>query len=248
MKLSITLVICLIASTIAVVPACLAASYCKSCSTVTSTTCTSCFNWKMGTIGPKYMTSPTCANSVLAVAGCKIYSPNLTSATPGAGACQNCDSSKPIVELSVGGITQGVCASSLPTGCTDIANCGQMLCSSSDAGVTYTATCKMCSSGKGASAINACAGTIITNCDVSYWSASAGVAVCGYPKSGYAVDSTSLILTAYTTDSNCQQLVAGSTSQCGTCWDGYYWNTNVCKLSAKLLGAAFLAIISLFVN
>jgi hypothetical protein len=57
-----------------------------------------------------------------------------------------------------------------------------------------------------------------------------------------------ICLIAYTTESNCAHLAAGFTTQCLTCWDGYYWNTTVYKLSAKLLRAAFLAIVGLFVN
>jgi hypothetical protein len=73
MKLSILLVICLIASTMAVTPACLAASYCKGGNTTVATTCDTCFNYKLGTIGAKFKAAgtTTCTNSVSAISSCK---------------------------------------------------------------------------------------------------------------------------------------------------------------------------------
>ena len=246
MKLSIILVVCLIASTMAVVPACLAASYCKAWSITTANNCDRCHNWKLGTIGATYVSANACLNGVAALAGCKIYNPNTITAANGAGSCRQCNSSKPIVELTAGGDTSVVCAATLPTGCPPIANCEPQICASSDASPTYTATCLHCSSGKGVSAANACAATIMTNCETSWWAGTAQV--CGYPKSGYAVERISLVLHAYATDSDFQQLATRSTTQCQTCWDGYYWNTTVWKLSAKLLGSAFLVVVGFFVK
>ena len=246
MKLSIILVICLIASTMAVAPACLAASYCKTCSTTDGTTCDACFNYKLGTIGAKYKTGSTCTNSATAITNCKIYSSGLVAAsTLLSGACTVCDSDYTTVETTAGGVVTPTCVATRPAACAAITDCMQVRCATSNAGTTYTSTCSLCDKGKGASAVNACAGTILANCDYSMWGSAQN---CYYASSGYVVASTSLTVVAYTTDSNCQTLAASSTTQCQECWDGYYWNTTVCKLSAKVLGAAFLAVVALFIN
>jgi hypothetical protein len=152
MKLSILLVICLIASTMAATPACLAASYCKGCNTTVATTCDTCFNYKLGTIGPKWKSGTTCTNSLSAIANCKTYSPFLTAATTAlTGACVTCDSDYAVVETTTGGVTTPTCVSR-PTACADITDCMQVVCKTGDAGATYASTCKICDSGKGASA------------------------------------------------------------------------------------------------
>jgi hypothetical protein len=66
MKLSILLVICLIASTMAVVPACVSATYCGECSvTAPATDCVACHNMK-GTVGPRFLdaTTKSCAGAL----------------------------------------------------------------------------------------------------------------------------------------------------------------------------------------
>ena len=244
MNLYIILVICLIPSTMAVVPACPGSSYCKACSTSTATHCTLCFNWKLGMIGPRYLSGNKCLNAQTAIPYCKVYCPNATTAMTGADSCEQCDNGSLVLEVTSAGVTSVVC-NLLPPGCSALADCEQQKCASSDGGHNFTATCLLCKSSKGASAANACAGTIIANCDNARWVA--GAQHCAYPKSGYAVESTGLTSVAYTADSNCQQLAAGSDTQCQSCWDGYYWNTSVCKLSGKLLGAAFLAAVGFFV-
>jgi hypothetical protein len=69
----------LIASAMAVVPACTAASHCKSCSTTTSTACTGCYNYK-GHTGPRYLSAGACRNQVTAIENCKIYDDSLNAA------------------------------------------------------------------------------------------------------------------------------------------------------------------------
>jgi hypothetical protein len=137
------------------------------------------------------------------------------------------------------------CPKIRPTLCDAIADCKQQECKTSDKGATYTAACVMCDSGKGASTVNACAGIIMTNCNLSFRSSTQQG--CTYPKSSYVPVSDKLSLVAYFTDLNCQVLASGSTTQCQTCWDGYFWATINCKLSAKLLGAAFLFAVGLFI-
>jgi hypothetical protein len=249
MKISILIVVCcLIASTYAVVPACVAANYCRGCSETIATNCTRCHNWHMGTIGAKFLTNNACVNSLSPIKGCKIYKDTLTLAPTAnvAGSCVMCDKDMPIVETSANNVVSVTCAKTRPTACAKIDNCHQQKCETSDAGVTYTSTCISCEKEKGASAYNACAGTIPVNCEKASWFS--GAAKCLYASKGYAVDSTFVTPVAYTTDSACQALVVGSTTQCSICWDGYYWDTTFCKLSAKLIGAAFLFIVGLFIN
>merc|ERR1712021_102590 len=102
------------------------------------------------------------------------------------------------------------CVKTIPTGCVAIANCRQTLCTQAAGGAaTYTATCKLCDSGKGAA-------------------------------------STSTV--AYTTDKNCRKLGSVVTTQCVECWDGYYWNTTMCKLFSKVFVAGFMVFIGMFIN
>jgi hypothetical protein len=249
MKISILIVVCcLIASTFAVVPACIAANYCRGCDTSIATNCTRCHNYHMGTIGAKFLTSNNCVNSLTPIVGCKIYYDRLTTAPTStvAGSCVMCDKEMPIVETTTAGVVSVTCEKDLPTGCTKIDNCHQPKCTTADAGVNYTSTCVQCEKGKGASAIDACAATIPANCEVSAWIG--GAAKCEYASKDYAMDSTWLTPVAYTTDSACQALMAGSITQCQICWDGYYWDTTVCKLSTQLIGAAFLFVVGLFIN
>ena len=250
MKLYIILLVCLISSTMSLVPACRAENYCKGCSTTTPTACTSCFNWKLGHVGAKYLTGTTCLNSATVIIRCMRYDSGLRSAsTLLPGACQQCDPLYTLVEKSVtikGHVTvTPTCVPNRPTGCAAIRECMQLKCSSSDAGYTYTSTCSLCNKGKGASATNFCVGTIIPNCNYSMW---VSQQKCLYAHRGYAVAFGNLSAVAYTIDINCQSLATGSTTQCQECWDGYYWNWIHCRLSAKLLGTAFLAIVGLFVN
>lgn len=249
MKLTILLTFCLIATALAVTPACVAANYCKGCSETVATTCTSCHNWKMGKIGAKYLATDKCLLSVTAIANCKIYSSGLTVAsTLSTGACLMCDSGYTMVETTTTGpVITPTCVKTKPTACTLVANCSNTNCKTSDAGVTFTTpTCNSCDSGKGASTASACAGTIVANCDTALWNGTAQA--CHYPKSNYAVASTGLTTVAYTTDKNCQQLQSVTATNCENCWDGYYWNTTSCKLSAKVMVAGLLFLIGLFIN
>jgi hypothetical protein len=248
MKISILIVVCgLIASTFALVPACVAANYCRGCDTSIPTNCTLCHNWHLGTIGAKALVNNNCVTSLTAIKGCKIYKGDLTTASTAiAGSCIMCSKDHPIVEITASGVVTVTCDKTAPTGCAKIDNCQQMKCETSDAGANYTSSCTVCAKGKGASAANACAATIPANCEVAIWFG--GAALCTYPSKGYAMDSTYVTPVAYTTDTACQALVSGSTTQCQVCWDGYYWDTTLCKLSAKLIGAAFLVIVGLFIN
>merc|ERR1711988_59338 len=127
-----------------------------------------------------------------------------------------------------------------PTGCTTaIANCDQHKCTG---GVL---TCALCKSGKGHSAANLCAGTIMAGCDVTYWDTAMK---CYFPKSGFAVVFAETTTTAFTTDKNCKSLQNGSTTVCRNCWDAYYWNTTKCKLASQILAMGAIAIASFLFN
>jgi hypothetical protein len=144
MKISILIVVCcLIASTFAVVPACVAANYCRGCSETNPTNCTRCHNWHMGTIGAKFLTNHACVNSLTPIEGCKIFSDTLTNAPTAnvAGSCVMCHKGMPIVETTANLVVSVTCAKTPPIACAKIDNCEQPKCETSDAGATYTSTC-----------------------------------------------------------------------------------------------------------
>lgn len=242
------LLLVLIASAIAVTPACAPASYCKGCSETVATTCTSCFNWMAGAIGPKAMISPatTCGTAVAAITNCQIYNSGNGQAAAKAGTCLLCKDGNVVVETQPTSILTAyvpTCPATAPSGCTKIANCKQTKCSKAFGATAYTTTCSLCDSGKGPSSATACAGTIMANCDLAYWSSS--VQGCWHPKSGYAVVNGAASTVAYTTDKNCVMLGVVAT-QCVSCWDGYYWNTTSCKLFASLISGAAFSLLALF--
>lgn len=133
-----------------------------------------------------------------------------------------------------------------PTLCAAIDHSKQQECKTSDDAATYTTACVMCDIARGASAANACAGVIIPNCYLSFWSSTQQG--CSYPNPGYVTASDKLSLVAYSTPVDCKVLASGSTTQCQTCWDGYYWALTGCKISAKLLVATFLFAVGLFIH
>jgi hypothetical protein len=247
MKLSILLVICLIASTMAVTPACVSSTYCKGCSNTTATSCTSCYN-STGTVGPRFLADAKCEGALDLITNCKTYSKSFTSKTTATvtEACFMCDDktywAKELKADAAATITV-TCSKTPQTGCTLITDCAQSICK----GVAATGlhTCALCDVAKGAKADGtACDATIITNCSQEYSNGTA--AECYNAATGYAVAVGLTSVIAYTTDVNCQILL--DATQCGTCKDTYWWDTTKCALSAKLLGAAFLAVVALFIN
>jgi hypothetical protein len=254
-KLSILLVICLIASTIAVTPACVSASYCKGCSNTAATQCTSCYNTSVGTLGARFLdgTLKTCTGLVTVIAGCKIYNPMLaTTAVATQASCQLCTTG--LMNYEVQGTTATtdpyvITCTAAVTNCPVIANCLQPRCADASTqgtpGTFATKTCELCDGTKAADAAATCLGaTLMVGCQNERWNGTA--TSCYYPKTGYAVASGALSAITYTTDANCQILL--DATQCGSCADGYWWNTTECTLSAKLLAAAFLAVVALFIN
>ena len=171
------LLLVLIASAIAVTPACAPASYCKGCSETVATTCTSCYNGNDPKIGPKAMVSPatTCAVAVTAITDCLFYNPSNGQAAVKASTCRFCKNGNVSVDdqLAASAAYTPTCPATLPTGCTKVANCKQSKCVRTF-GSTYTVSCAICDSGMGPSASNACAGTIIANCEQAYSSGTTG--------------------------------------------------------------------------
>jgi hypothetical protein len=89
MNLSIILVVFLIASTMAVL-SCTAAAICKECYGNVLDDCYNCFNWKLGTVGPRYLSGLDCKNTADFIINCKIYSETLLAAsTLVTDACRN---------------------------------------------------------------------------------------------------------------------------------------------------------------
>jgi hypothetical protein len=207
------------------------------------------------------------------ITNCKIYNPKLIAKTTGttSGDCLLCDDKSYWLreEEAPAATTLTITCDTTnqdPTdGCKDkIVDCDQNRCKGKkfvaasrrilgefehdrilvDKVVSVKA-CMMCVAGKGAKGDrSACAETIITNCSQEYGNGTA--AECYTPATGYAVAVGLTSTIAYTADVNCQILL--DATQCGTCKDGYWWDTTKCTLSAKLLGAAFLAVVTLFIN
>jgi hypothetical protein len=201
----------------------------------------------MGTIGARFLASSKCEGAVTAITNCNVYNPNLASAgTTISGACMFCDATYTLVETTdATPTTTPTCVATIPTGCTASANCAQVLCSI-DAAPATTPTCVLCNKDIASAGANSCTGVGVTGCAQARWNVAGSVSHCYHPSTGYAIMADFVTLQTYTTDPNCQFLV--SATQCGTCKDGYYWDTTVCTLSAKLLGAAFLAVVALFIN
>jgi len=240
----------LIATAVAVTPACAPASYCRGCSETTATHCTTCHNWMSGTLGPRYLATNTCTTAMTAVTDCLIYADQTSAASTTTDNCMICKKGYYMVSgtNATNANKATTCVKTIPTGCVAIANCRTTKCSQAAGGAaTYTATCQVCDAGKGAASTTACTGTILANCDTAYWTPGSTVQACWYPKSGYAVVNASTSTVAYTTDKNCRQLGV-VTTQCIECWDGYYWNTTMCKLFSKVFVAGFMVFIGMFIN
>merc|ERR1712139_71599 len=216
---------------------CAATQYCMGCSS--TNVCSSCFNWGSGTVGARSLASSTCTASLTRTASnSKYYSGTHTNSSNWAVGSAVCTGGKHFTVNSTGATPYtATCASAVPTGVTAVANCEYPQVSTTSSG--STAYCALCKKGKGGNSTStSCAGTAITNCDYAYGTS------CGACKSKYAVASTGLTCTAFTTDSNCRQLASDGT--CGSCWHAYYFNATVCKLFAKIAVAGFAMAISAF--
>jgi len=245
--LTLLLASTLVASTFAV--SCKSDNWCKGCHASTADQCTSCFDGgaEMDN-GPRYMVGTVCSGTVTTIANCQHYVSSLSTAAASTaagstGGCLTCKSGYYVVVTeSAGAVFTTTCASSYPTGCAAITNCGSTYCSVATNG-NGTSQCRYCSSGA-ATSQTACNTThAITNCTYEYWNA--GANQCWQAASGYSVSNTPTTVTAYTTDSNCHMLQAGNTA-CRECTFGYYWDSTSCKQAAGLISAAFAALAVLF--
>merc|ERR1712159_958071 len=144
---------------------------------------------------------------------------------------------------------------------TEISNCRDgMTVWITGTGITSSSFCSMCkSSYKNGATLDAnyggfttcTSGAAITNCEYSttynsamYLSSTTNANPSCYScKSKYAVSSTSLTCTSFTTDSNCRQLT--SAGVCGVCWYSYYFNASKCKLASSLMSFAAIALAAL---
>merc|ERR1712224_1183556 len=215
--------------------------------------CDSCFNWGSGSVGARALSSNACANKLTGTAlkaNCKFYDGTNNGSTA-AFNCMKCNKKWNNKSAASSTYTQSCSdtAANTTTCNATISDCDNNVCYTAD-GTTYAKGCFMCSKGKAGSGTcssnygcTACAGTAITNCDYHYYKGSANS--CYSCKSGYAVASTTLTCSTYTTDSNCRQL--NSSGACHQCWHSYYWNTTTCKLTAfvTMLSGAGLAILAM---
>jgi hypothetical protein len=102
----------------------------------------------------------------------------------------------------------------------------------------------MCDAGKRAASAILCDNNApLANCTNTYF---ATTQKCWYPATGYSVAKDLASAVTFSADNNCR--VLETATQCGICADGYWWDSEKCQLSAKLLGAAFLAVVALFIN
>lgn len=229
--------VCLIAHCYTV--SCAATQYCMGCSA--TNVCSTCFNWGSGSVGARSLASNTCTTALGKLAtDAKMYSGSHTTTSTWTWSSALCKSNKYFVVDQSGGVAAnytGTCTSTLPTGATAVADCEYPGVNKTSASAA-TAYCLVCKKGKGGvSAYTSCAGTAIANCDYASGNG------CHYCKSDYAVASTGLTCSAYTTDSNCRGLLSDGT--CGNCWDAYYFNGTTCKLFGSILAASFAFLMAL---
>merc|ERR1711976_632305 len=219
---------------------CLESMYCMGCSA--TNVCSSCFNWGSGSVGARSLASNTCTTKLTrTITDAKFYSGTHTNTSSYAWSSASCkDNSKKYLynDLTAAAPYTATCQDTTLTGVTNVADCEYMATTKTASG--YTAYCQLCAKNKGGNAtFTACTGTQITNCE---YASGTSCQICA---SDYAVASTGLTCTAFTTDSNCRALASDGT--CGSCWAAYYFNGTTCKLFAKIFAAgALLAFAALF--
>lgn len=224
------------------------------CSNVTANACLSCFNWGSGSIGARSLISAACTSALTttAVTDCKFYYGTNNGTTQTLSNCMMCNKDFYNMNASTTVVTCSNTAASTTVCTGKIDNCAQTACYTAD-GTTYVSRCKTCNSGYTGSGTattdigySACSKTgILVNCESHYLSGSATTA-CYSCASNYAVASTSITCSAYTTDGNCRQL--DSAGACSQCWHAYYWNTSTCKLTAfmTVIPMMALAVLAMF--
>jgi len=213
------------------------------CDETVVTKCVQCFNYGSGTILPRYLASDNCKSLVNKIAQCKYMSPDLVSGeTNISTGCIRCEDSSHVIEFNTFKNPDTLKCKAIPPGCTDITDCEQMHCTTTD-GTTYTSKCLLCAKGKGSfvagGVTTQCNGTMMTNCD--YMADNK----CAFPSSGYVVDYDGTATVSFSKDANCKSLQQVTTANCRICWDGYYWDSTLCKLVGKIMTlGALLPLIS----
>jgi len=243
-------------------PSCKTSAMCQACDATTADKCTGCYNkGNDTTFNARALATNACANVITTakVTGCKVYTSHSDGTTIGSQNCIQCTVAAEwmnIVQTASNASTTSVaCATAAQdvSGCAAaMAICLQNVCHSD--GASFTPYCGMCASGKmgteasnvtGLGSVNCIDGTI-TNClFYQVTDATASLNNCYSCGTGYAVASTLLTCTAYTTDANCRVLLADGA--CGECVTGYYWNGAICGLTAlvSVLSTMSLAILAL---
>lgn len=238
MNLAIVLLFIVASTAFAGTPACAPTDYCMSCDETNTTRCLSCFNFGTGKVRARYLTSHKCLNTATVIIDCQYLSPFLTSVDPNVSSgCFKCANSDHAVIFNSFPTPDTIHCKALPTGCTAIVGCEQMHCSTTD-GKNYTAKCLLCAKGKGTfvagGVTTQCNTPIMINCD--YMSDNK----CYWPSNGYVVDFEGTATVSYTTDGNCKSLQQTTRTNCRVCWDGYYWDTSMCKLGSGIVTVGLL--------
>lgn len=249
MKISILIILAISIIKINAIPKCRKELFCMGCYQSYEDECSSCFNWGSGKIQARTMQSYICADILslsLQVKDCKYYSGGLsTGATQTADNCQVCN--KTWLNWTVHGATAACSNNPVATKCLEIKNCSQNVCYK-NADNSYFAGCRMCDEGYHGTGTRNMAGApecikIVTHEGVtpvactSYkncerYMESSTCTSCASCKAGYAVASDKLSCKAYTEDPNCNRLYSTFPNWCEVCWNGYYWDTSVCKLKS----------------
>jgi len=246
-------------------PSCKTSAMCQACDATTADKCTGCYNkGNDTTFNARALATNACANVITTakITGCKVYNGTSDGTTFAYNSCIQCTTAAEFLQItasSASTTTATACAAKSATnatcsGGTTVVGCLQSYCHTVDAGTNWTIGCSMCASGKAGTTANLLAGlgssdcevtNIITNCAFHVTEAAAQTINCYSCGTGYAVASTLLTCTAYTTDTNCRVLLADGA--CGECVTGYYWNGAICGLTAlvSVLSTMSLAILAL---
>jgi len=245
-------------------PSCKTSAMCQACDATTADKCTGCYNkGNDTTFNARALATNACANVITTakVTGCKLYSSVSDGTTLGGQTCLLCTTSTEWLNITQTAnratTTANVCATdavdvTANSGCDAVVDgCLQNVCQKIDS--TIQKLCGMCNSGKmgtpaddkmGLGSTDCITGTI-DNCLFYQVAAAADTNECYSCATGFAVASTLLTCTAYTTDANCRVLLADGA--CGECVTGYYWNGAICGLTAlvSVLSTMSLAILAL---
>merc|ERR1712183_13860 len=231
----------------------LATSYCMG-NNDGAVTCSSCFNWGAGTIGPKVSDANTLCTTAYTntITHCKYYSGSQVNTTTSikTNDCSMCNGQ------TWYNVTDNATNASIIRQCADtaldattcaakVANCWQSLCFKSTGNV-YTKGCSQCEKGYkgGATAITDsdgltlgftdCVASTITNVDLMHGGSNTLALTC---YKDYAVANNNASCIAFTTDTGCRALGTGN-AYCGQCWMGYYFTSTVCTLASSLIAFA----------